>query len=84
MRSMRTAVGKISGADPDASAIALRTASSRGDAGAGTQLTFFNELEGRGIGALLARFALSSARKGADDFAQSIKTAVEAAAVEPG
>jgi carbon monoxide dehydrogenase subunit G len=47
-------------------------------AGAGTQLTFFNEMEGRGIGALLARFALSSARKGADDFAQRIKAAVEA------
>src|SRR5258708_26153854 len=46
--------------------------------GAGTQLTFFNELEGRGIGALLVRFALSSARKGADDFAQRIKAAVEA------
>ena len=47
-------------------------------AGAATQLTFFNEMEGRGIGALLARFALSSARKGADDFAQRIKAAVEA------
>ena len=48
--------------------------------GAGTQLTFFNEMEGRGIGALIARFALSSARKGADEFAQSIKAVVEAPA----
>jgi uncharacterized protein YndB with AHSA1/START domain len=44
----------------------------------GTQLTFFNVLEGRGIGALIVGFALRSARKGADAFAQAIKTAVEA------
>jgi uncharacterized protein YndB with AHSA1/START domain len=47
-------------------------------AGEGTQLTFFNELEGRGIGVLLVGLALRSARKGADAFAQSIKAAVEA------
>lgn len=46
--------------------------------GDGTQLTFFNELEGHGLGKLLAGFALGSARKGADDFAQAIKAAVEA------
>jgi hypothetical protein len=43
----------------------------------GTQLTFFNVLEGRGAGVLIAGFALRSARKGADAFAQSIKTAIE-------
>jgi uncharacterized protein YndB with AHSA1/START domain len=47
--------------------------------GEGTRLTFFNVLEGRGVGVLLAGFALRSARKGADAFAQSIKAAVEAA-----
>jgi carbon monoxide dehydrogenase subunit G len=46
--------------------------------GAGTELTFFNELEGRGIGVLLAPLALRSARKGADAFARAIKAAVEA------
>jgi carbon monoxide dehydrogenase subunit G len=46
--------------------------------GDGTQLTFFNELEGHGMGKLLAGFALGSARKGADDFAGAIKAAVEA------
>ena len=46
--------------------------------GAGTKLTFFNALEGRGFGKLIAGFALSSARKGADDFAHSIKAAMEA------
>jgi len=46
--------------------------------GEGTRLTFFNELEGHGLGKLLAGFALGSARKGADDFAQAIKAAVEA------
>ena len=46
--------------------------------GEGTQLTFFNELEGHGLGKLLAGPALKSARKGADDFAQAIKRAVEA------
>jgi uncharacterized protein YndB with AHSA1/START domain len=46
--------------------------------GEGTKLTFFNELEGRGFGKLIAGFALRSAHKGADDFAASIKRAVEA------
>jgi uncharacterized protein YndB with AHSA1/START domain len=46
--------------------------------GEGTQLTFFNILEGRGWGVLIAGLALRSARKGADAFAQSIKAAVEA------
>lgn len=46
--------------------------------GDGTQLTFFNELEGHGLGKLFAGFALGSARKGADDFARAIKQAVEA------
>lgn len=44
----------------------------------GTKLTFFNELEGRGFGKLIVGFALRSAHKGADDFAASIKRAVEA------
>jgi uncharacterized protein YndB with AHSA1/START domain len=43
-----------------------------------TALTFFNELEGHGFGKLIVGFALRSARKGEDDFAQAIKTAVEA------
>jgi uncharacterized protein YndB with AHSA1/START domain len=47
-------------------------------AGGGTQLTFFNELQGRGIGVLLIGLALRSARKGADAFAEAIKAAVEA------
>ena len=47
-------------------------------AGDGTQLTFFNELQGRGIGVLMAGLALRSARKGADAFSQAIKTAIEA------
>jgi carbon monoxide dehydrogenase subunit G len=46
--------------------------------GNGTRLTVFNVLEGHGFGKLLAPLALRSARKTADDFAQSIKTAVEA------
>jgi hypothetical protein len=36
-------------------------------------------LEGRGVGVLIAGIALRSARKGADAFAQAIKTAIEAA-----
>ncbi len=48
-------------------------------AGEGTQLTFFNELQGRGIGVLIAGFALRSARKGAEAFADAIKTSVESA-----
>jgi uncharacterized protein YndB with AHSA1/START domain len=47
--------------------------------GAGTELTLFNELQGRGVGVLIAPLALRSARKGADAFAQAIKAAVEAA-----
>jgi uncharacterized protein YndB with AHSA1/START domain len=47
-------------------------------AGDGTELTFFNVLQGRGLGVLIAGLALRSARKGADAFAQSIKVAVEA------
>jgi uncharacterized protein YndB with AHSA1/START domain len=45
--------------------------------GEGTKLSFFNVLEGRGFGKLIAGFALRSARKGADDFAGSIKRTVE-------
>lgn len=44
----------------------------------GTELTFFNELEGRGFGKLIIGFALRAARKGADEFAEAIKQAVEA------
>jgi uncharacterized protein YndB with AHSA1/START domain len=43
-----------------------------------TKLTVYNVLEGHGFGKLIAPLALSSARKGADDFASSIKAAVEA------
>jgi carbon monoxide dehydrogenase subunit G len=49
------------------------------DEGGKTRLTVFNELEGRGLGALLVRLALSAARKDADAFAGRIKAAVEAA-----
>lgn len=44
----------------------------------GTEVTFFNELEGHGFGALIAPLALRSARGGAEDFAAAIKQAVEA------
>lgn len=47
--------------------------------GHGTRLTFFNVLEGHGLGKLIAPLALRSARKGADEFGNSIKRAVEAA-----
>jgi len=47
-------------------------------AGDGTRLSFFNEFEGHGFGKLLTGFALRQARKQADDFANSIKQAVEA------
>jgi uncharacterized protein YndB with AHSA1/START domain len=43
-----------------------------------TRLSFHNVLEGHGFGKLIAGFALRSAQKGADDFARSIKAAVEA------
>jgi len=46
--------------------------------GSGTRVTVYNVLEGHGIGKLFAPLALRSARKGADQFAQSIKAAVEA------
>jgi uncharacterized protein YndB with AHSA1/START domain len=44
-----------------------------------TELTFFNVLEGHGFGKLIAPLALRSARKGAGDFARSIKATVEGA-----
>jgi hypothetical protein len=43
-----------------------------------TELTFFNTLEGHGLGVLIAGLALRSARKGADAFAQTIKATIEA------
>ena len=46
--------------------------------GSGTRVTIYNVLEGHGPGKLIASLALRSARKGADDFAQAIKRAVEA------
>jgi carbon monoxide dehydrogenase subunit G len=46
--------------------------------GAGTRVTVFNELEGHGFGKVIVGLALRSARKGADDFAASIKRAAEA------
>lgn len=46
-------------------------------AGAGTELSFFNELEGRGFGKVLLPLALRAARKGANDFVASIKQAIE-------
>lgn len=46
--------------------------------GEGTRVTVRNEFEGHGFGKVIAPLALRSARKGADQFAQSIKTAVEA------
>jgi uncharacterized protein YndB with AHSA1/START domain len=47
--------------------------------GGGTELRVFNEFEGHGFGKVVAGFALSAARKGADDFGRAIKAAVEAA-----
>jgi uncharacterized protein YndB with AHSA1/START domain len=46
--------------------------------GNGTRVTIYNVLDGHGIGKLFTPLALRSARKGADDFAASIKAAVEA------
>jgi hypothetical protein len=47
-------------------------------AGGATQLTYYNVLEPASfMGRLIVGFALRSARKGADDFALSIKQAVE-------
>ena len=45
--------------------------------GGGTRVTIHNVLEGHGPGRLIAPLALRSARKGADDFGRSIRTAVE-------
>jgi uncharacterized protein YndB with AHSA1/START domain len=47
-------------------------------AGDGTEVRFYNVLEGHGFGKVLQPLALRSARKGAQDFANSIKRAVEA------
>jgi hypothetical protein len=46
--------------------------------GAGTRLTVRNELEGHGLGKLLAPLALRAARKDAEAFTQRIRRAVEA------
>jgi uncharacterized protein YndB with AHSA1/START domain len=46
--------------------------------GGGTRVTIYNVLEGHGPGKLIAPLALRSARKGADDFGNAIKAAVEA------
>ena len=46
--------------------------------GTGTRVTIYNVLEGHGVGKPIAPLALLSARKGADDFGNAIKTAVEA------
>jgi uncharacterized protein YndB with AHSA1/START domain len=46
--------------------------------GTGTRVTIDNFFEGHGLGKLIAPLALRGARKGADDFANSIKRAVEA------
>ncbi|GGO84213.1 SRPBCC family protein [Wenjunlia tyrosinilytica] len=43
-----------------------------------TRLRVFNDLEGHGLGKLIAGFAVSAARKDADAFARRIKAAVEA------
>lgn len=48
-------------------------------AGERTKLSFYNVLEGQGLGRLLEPLAVSGARKDADAFAQRIKDAVEAA-----
>jgi uncharacterized protein YndB with AHSA1/START domain len=45
--------------------------------GGGTRVTLHNVLEGHGFGKLILPLALRSARKGADDFGQAIKSAVE-------
>jgi uncharacterized protein YndB with AHSA1/START domain len=48
---------------------------SEGDA---TKVTLYNVLEGHGFGKLITGFALKAARKGAPDFGDAIKAAVEA------
>ena len=45
--------------------------------GAGTRVTLFNVLEGHGFGKLIVGFALSSARKTADQMVASIKRVIE-------
>lgn len=42
-----------------------------------TEVSFFNHLEGRGVGKLFLGFAVKQARKGADEFAAAIKDAIE-------
>ena len=54
-------------------------------AGEGTQLTFYNVLEpATFVGKLIVGPALRSARKGADDFAQSIKSTIESEVAPAG
>ena len=54
-------------------------------AGDGTQLSFYNVLEpATFMGKLIVGFALRSARKGADYFAQSIKQTVESEVAQAG
>jgi carbon monoxide dehydrogenase subunit G len=45
--------------------------------GTGTRVTLFNTLEGKGFGKLVVGFALSQARKSADDMVNAIKQAIE-------
>jgi Polyketide cyclase / dehydrase and lipid transport len=47
--------------------------------GTRTRVTIYNVLDGHGVGKLLAPLGVRAARKGGDDFGQSIKKAVEAA-----
>jgi uncharacterized protein YndB with AHSA1/START domain len=46
--------------------------------GSGTRVTLFNTFAGHRLGKLIAPMALRGARKGANDFGQAIKAAVEA------
>jgi len=46
--------------------------------GQGTELKIHNALEGHGLGKLIAPLALRGARRGAGEFAQRIKHAIEA------
>ena len=46
--------------------------------GDGTKVTVYNVLEGHGLGKVIAPLALRAARKGAGDFGNAIKRAVEA------
>jgi uncharacterized protein YndB with AHSA1/START domain len=45
--------------------------------GTGTRVTVYNVLEGHGLGKLIEPLAVRSARKGASNFGESIKKAVE-------